>query len=40
VTLREENGLMVFDNRVMKRIFWLKRDKVTRGHERGKNEYI
>jgi hypothetical protein len=28
-TLREERRLRVFENRVLRRIFWLKRDKVT-----------
>jgi hypothetical protein len=28
-TLREERRLRVFDNRVLRRIFWLKRDEVT-----------
>jgi hypothetical protein len=29
LTLREESRLRVFDNRVLRRIFWRKRDKVT-----------
>jgi hypothetical protein len=30
-TLREEHRLRVFENRVLRRIFGLKRDKVTGG---------
>ena len=29
LTLREEFGLRVFENRVQRRIFWPKRDEVT-----------
>jgi hypothetical protein len=29
LTLREEHGLRVFENRVLRRIFGLKRDEVT-----------
>jgi hypothetical protein len=29
LTLREEHRLRVFENRVLRRIFWPKRDKVT-----------
>jgi hypothetical protein len=29
LTLREEHRLMVFENRVLRRIFGLKRDEVT-----------
>jgi len=29
LTLREERRLRVFENRVMRRIFWPKRDEVT-----------
>jgi len=29
LTLREERGLKLFENRVLKRIFWSKRDEVT-----------
>jgi hypothetical protein len=29
LTLREEHGLMAFENRMLKRIFGLKRDEVT-----------
>ena len=29
LTLREEHRLLVFENRVLKRVFWPKRDKVT-----------
>jgi hypothetical protein len=31
LTLREEHGLKVFENRVLKRIFGSKRDEVTGG---------
>jgi hypothetical protein len=31
LTLREEHGLRVFENRVLRRIFGLKRDEVTGG---------
>jgi PAS domain-containing protein len=31
LTLREEQGLRVFENRVLRRIFGLKRDEVTGG---------
>jgi hypothetical protein len=31
VTLREEYGLRVFENRVLRRIFGLKREKMARG---------
>jgi hypothetical protein len=30
LTLREEHRLRVFENRVLRRIFWPKRDEVTR----------
>ena len=33
LTLREERRLKVFENRVLRRIFGLKRDKVTGGVE-------
>jgi hypothetical protein len=33
LTLREENGLRVFENRVLREIFGLKRDEVTGGEE-------
>jgi len=33
-TLREERRLKVFENRVLRRIFGLKRDEVTRGMEK------
>jgi hypothetical protein len=29
LTLREEHRLLVFENRVLRRIFWPKRDEVT-----------
>jgi len=29
LTLREEPSLRLFDNRVLRRIFWSKRDEVT-----------
>jgi len=33
LTLREECGLRVFENGVLKRIFGLKKDKINRGVE-------
>ena len=29
LTLREERRLRVFENRVLRRVFWLKKDEVT-----------
>jgi hypothetical protein len=34
LTLREERRLRVFENRVLRRVFWPKRDEVTRGMEK------
>ena len=34
LTFREKRRLKVFENRVLKNIFWLKRDDVTRGLEK------
>jgi hypothetical protein len=34
LTLREERRLRVFENRVLRRIFGLRRDEVTRGMEK------
>ena len=34
LTLREECRLGVFENRVLRRIFWAKRDEVTGGVEK------
>ena len=34
LTLREERGLRVFQNRLLMRIFWHKRDEVNRGVEK------
>jgi hypothetical protein len=39
-TLREENRLRVFDNRVLRRIFGLKRDEVTGGWRKLHNEEL
>jgi hypothetical protein len=30
LTLREAHGLRVFENRVLREIFWLKRDEISR----------
>jgi hypothetical protein len=38
--LREEHRLRVFQNRVLKRIFGLKRDEVIRGGEKLHNEAL
>jgi hypothetical protein len=40
MTLREERRLMVFDNRVLRRIFGPKRDKVTREWRKLRNEVL
>jgi hypothetical protein len=38
LTLREEHGLRVFENWVLKRVFGLKRDEVTGGWRKLRNE--
>jgi hypothetical protein len=38
MTLREEHRLGVFENRVLRRIFGLKRDEVTGGWRKPHNE--
>jgi hypothetical protein len=38
LTLREEHGVRVFENKVLRRIFGLKRDEVTRGWRKLNNE--
>jgi hypothetical protein len=38
--LREEHRLRVFENRVLRRIFGLKRDEVTRGWRKLRNEEL
>jgi hypothetical protein len=40
LTLREENGLRVFENRVLRRIFGPKRDEVTGGWRKLHNEEL
>jgi hypothetical protein len=40
LTLREEHRLKVFENRVLRRIFGLKRDEVTGGWRRLHNEEL
>ena len=40
LTLREERRLMVFENRVLRRIFGPKRDKVTRERRKVHNEEL
>jgi hypothetical protein len=40
LTLREEHRLRVFENRVLKRIFGLKRDEVTEGWRKLHNEEL
>jgi hypothetical protein len=40
LTLREENTLRVFENRVLRRIFGLKRDEVIGGWEKLHNEEL
>jgi len=40
LTLREEHRLRVFKNRVLRRIFWAKRDKVTREWSKLHNEEL
>jgi hypothetical protein len=39
-TLREEHGLEVFENKVLRRIFEPKRDEVTRGWRKLHNEEL
>jgi hypothetical protein len=39
-TLREEHRLRVFENRVLRRIFGLKRDEVTGGWRKLHNEEL
>jgi hypothetical protein len=39
-TLREEHRLRVFDNRVLRRIFGLKRDEVTEGRRKLHNKEL
>jgi hypothetical protein len=40
LTLREEHGLRVFENRVLRRIFGPKRDEVTGGQRKLHNEVL
>jgi hypothetical protein len=40
VTLREEHRLRVFENRVLRRIFGLKRDEVTGDWRKLRNEEL
>jgi hypothetical protein len=40
LTLREEHGLRVFDNRVLRRIFGAKRNEVTGGWRKLHNEEL
>jgi len=40
LTLREEHRLRVFENRVLRRIFWPKRDKVTGERRKLHNEEL
>jgi hypothetical protein len=40
MTLREENRLRVFENRVLRRIFGKERDDVTRKWRRPHNEML
>jgi hypothetical protein len=40
LTLREEHGLRVFENRVLRRIFGPKRDEVTGGWRKVHNEEL
>jgi hypothetical protein len=39
-TLREEHGLRVFENRVLRRIFWAKREEVAGSWRRLRNEEL
>jgi hypothetical protein len=40
LTLREEHGLKVFENRVLRRIFGLKKDEITGGWRKLHNEEL
>jgi hypothetical protein len=40
ITLREEHGLRLFENRVLRRIFGLKRNKVIQGWRELHNEEL
>jgi len=40
LTLREEHTLRVFENRVLRRIFWPKKDEVTREWKELHNEEL
>jgi PAS domain-containing protein len=40
LTLREEHGLRVYENRVLRRIFGLKRDEVTGGRRKLHNKEL
>jgi hypothetical protein len=40
LTLREEHVLKVFENKVLRRIFGVKRDEVTRGKLKMHNEEL
>jgi len=40
LTLREERRLRVFENRVLRRIFWTERDEVTREWRKLHNEKL
>jgi hypothetical protein len=40
LTLREEHGLRVFENRMLRKIFGPKRDKVTEGWRKLHNEEL
>jgi hypothetical protein len=40
LTIREEHKLMVFENRLLRRIFGLKRDEVTGGWRKLHNEEL
>jgi hypothetical protein len=40
LTLKEENGLRVFENGILRRIFGPKRDKVTEGWRKLHNEEL
>jgi hypothetical protein len=40
LTLREEHGLRVFENRLLRRIFGPKRDEMTEGRRKLQNEEL
>jgi hypothetical protein len=40
LTLREENRLRVFENRVLRKIFWPRKDKITGEWRRLHNEEL